>query len=91
MRRGFTFVEVMIIVVIIGLLAAMVIPAVHKVRANAAERERQAKAVGPEEVNNPDYRLYKAWQKITRWGETVTFEEFKQLREAGFLTRPHSE
>lgn len=72
--KAFTAVELMIILVIIGLLALMVIPAIQKVKANAAESEREhLEKVSATETNNPDYRLYKAWQKITKWGEYVTF------------------
>ncbi|MFP4261162.1 MAG: type II secretion system protein, partial [Opitutales bacterium] len=37
-KKGFTLVEIMIVVVIIGLLAAMAIPAFQKVREQAREK-----------------------------------------------------
>jgi len=37
-KKGFTLVEIMIVVVIIGLLAAMAVPAFNKVRENAREK-----------------------------------------------------
>ena len=53
MKKGFTLVEVMIIVAIIGLLAAIAIPSLHKANeeaATAAATERTIKALTPEVI-----------------------------------------
>ncbi len=66
-KKGFTLVEIMIVVVIIGLLAAMAIPAFQKVRASSQE-----KAI----VNNLRQLSSAAQQYFLEYGvTTVTYGE----------------
>lgn len=53
-RKGFTLVEIMIIVIIIGLLAAMAIPAFQKIRENEGrQRVETVKVEAPVIAGNP--------------------------------------
>jgi prepilin-type N-terminal cleavage/methylation domain-containing protein len=54
--KGFTIVEFIIVIIIIGLLAAMVIPAVQKVR----ESERNRTQVEQSKVEDPSFIIIKS-------------------------------
>ncbi|WP_269524290.1 prepilin-type N-terminal cleavage/methylation domain-containing protein [Coraliomargarita parva] len=61
-KKGFTLVEIMIVVVIIGLLAAMAIPAFQKVRATSQEKTL---------INNLRQLASGADQYFLEWGVTA--------------------
>lgn len=58
-KKGFTLVEVMIVCVIIGLLAAMAIPAFQKVKYSSIRSDIQAGVV----VSEAQYKWYKEYRK----------------------------
>lgn len=73
--KGFTLVEIMIVVVIVGLLAAMAIPAFARVR-----RESQNRAI----INNLRQLSYAAHQYFMETGSTSV--GFSDLVGTGWLT-----
>lgn len=58
-KKGFTLVEIMIVMVIIGLLAAMTIPAYTKIKYNSIRRDITAGVV----VTDAQYKWYKEYRK----------------------------
>lgn len=80
MKRAFTLIELLVTIVIIGILAAIIIPAVLG---------DYADAYGSHNTNDPDYALYRAWLKsqgiiFPSYG-TITFDEWKRLRDNNML------
>lgn len=72
-RKGFTLVEIMIVVVIIGLLAAMAVPAFNKVR-----EEARRKAI----INNLRQIASAGQQYILENGKTSV--KYKDLKDVYF-------
>ncbi len=74
--KAFTLIELMIVVVIIGLLAAMTIPAIHKIRESRSITN----------IEDPDYRHYTLWMKASGH-PNITFAEWKELRAREGITK----
>ncbi len=100
MKRGFTLVEVFIIIVIIGLLTAMAIPAFIKVRQASIEKaERQAAGIPePSFIATPPVekkadkikeQIDPEYELYVLWtklhGNKLEFYEWKKLKDNGLL------
>ena len=77
-QKGFTLVEIMIVVVIIGLIAAMAIPAFQKIRENNGRQrietikvEAPVVAGNPVEAGNPCF-TYEKQNNISYFGSVKT-------------------
>ena len=83
--KAFTIVEIMIVVVILGLLAAMVIPAVQKVRENAVVKkvEKGMKLSDGEKVIYKEY-LDNGGKKVSK-GNTDEVEKSVDVKSNGYI------
>ena len=95
MKRGFTIVEIFIVLAIVGILIAIAIPCFTKAR-EEAQKERRMKAEGwvkdengewtnPTRITEQLEGLFGAWAKHTGDPKGLSFEEWRALYESGML------
>lgn len=77
MKKAFTVVEIMIVVVIIGLLAAMAIPAFQKVKQASIEKQAKILNITPDEykyrngmMNDEQMQEYRLKSRQSDWSST---------------------
>jgi hypothetical protein len=78
MKKAFTLVELCIILVVFFILSCIALPIFM--------RQRQKHVDGQTKYSNdPDYKVYLVWQKVTPNSSYVTYEEWKTLKSAGLI------
>jgi len=88
MRKGFTLVELMVVIAILGIIAAVVIPSIAK-KMNGGltiEQASQYEAAQKEQEQlEADQVLFGAWRKATGNPKRLDFDEWRSLKQNGLL------
>ena len=87
-KRAFTLIELLIVIVIIGILAGLLLPAISGARNKAYTAKAQAVVTGLAIAAKGYYTEYGQWPNTTAGWQTVTTNLFNNSRNISFYDFP---